>query len=435
MRTGDLAPPPVAAHVIPPGAPLDAWANTLTIAIQKTAGTVPAWDDGGLWDDGDVWDQPATDAVWTDAVCDFVAMVIDAGRPDELGLFPAVELTLALDNASGVWSTWTTGGRLAAYPIGTPICVWSTTAAGRVDWLFSGYTAEWLQAGQAVEVVAFDTFSDLALDHGVTWTPGAAGQRPKPRLTAIAAAAGWTGTLAGDTGHTDLLAATLSPDVSALEAMQQVALSDGGIVAGDVDGRVWFRDRYWRTGRADQPVIPTFTDNACDAGAYVVWDPVTGASDTAYANEVALTNIADVPVVVSTGARRPIRLTHPDPDLWPDATVGQTLAVWLLQQAIDAGWRLEQFALHLTDPNQPGLWDVAPTLRRGDRIRWVSDQPTPAGLYRLDFVALVAGFRHELTPADWTTTVYGTRAVVARTGLLWDNGAVWDDPNPDNVWS
>lgn len=439
MRTGDLALPALVPHPIPPGAPVAAWPAQLRIAVQRTTGQPYGWDAGAVWDEtGDptlVWDAVATGPVWVDAVCDFEALEIDDGQPDDLGLFPARRLALSLANRAGQWSTWTDAGRAAAFPIGTPLDVWCRYA-GEDRWLFAGYVAEWSQVGDRVEIVAFDGYSDLAGDWGAPWTPGSAGQRPLARVRAIATAARWPGTVTGDVGHTDLLTAQVDADRSPLEAMQVAVLSDGGIVVGDVDGKLVVRDRYWRNGRTDQPRVWTFTDNACDIDAAVVWDADWGANDTAVANEVRLTNIADATVVATTGATRPVRLTHPDPDVWPTTAVGQTLADFLLDQATVAGWRLNSFALHLRDPHQPVLWDAGTDLRRGDRMHWISDTFDAEGSpLRLQLDTIVAGVRHEITPTDWLTTVTGTRAVASLITLLWDDGHLWDDPAPSNVWS
>lgn len=440
MRTGDLAVPPVTPHAIPPGAPLAAWPATLTIAIQRTPGTVAVWDEGRVWDDptdpGAVWDATATPPVWVDAVCDFAGLTIDTGQPDELGLFPAISATVTLDNSTGRWSTWTTTGRLAAYPIGTPIAVWATVA-GTTRWLFSGRVTAWTEVGQTVTVEAFDLYADLATELGDEWVPGGDGQRPLARIGSIAATAGWPGTLTGDAGDNVLTAGVLERNVSPLEAAQIAALSDGGIVAGDADGRVFYRDRRWRNGRADQAVIRAFTDNRCDAGAVVVWDAETGASDFGAATEVRLTNEAGTVVVAGGTATRPVRLTHPQPDQWTTTADGQTLAAYLLANAVPT-FRVHSFDLYVTDARHPNLFDVATDLRRGDRFVWTTDTRDPTGApLALQLDVIVAGTRHDITPEQWVATVYGTRAVSARTVILWDDGRLWDDlaAHPDNVWS
>jgi hypothetical protein len=435
VRVDDLPVPTMVPHPIPAGAPVDAWPVELRIGIEQAAQTPYVWDDGNVWDDPDpdalVWDAAELPAVWVDAVCDFAALVVDHGAPDDLGLYPAVEMTLSLVNTTGRWSTWTTSGRLTDFPIGTRVAVWTVDPAAGDRWLFAGNTASWLQTADTVTVTAFDAFSSLALDWGAEWTPGTLNDYPLDRLEAIAATAGHAGIVRGDRGDLRLAAPVEDPGTSPLEAMQRAALSDAGIVAGDVDGQVVYADRRWRNGRADQPRVWTFTDNACDAAALVVWDPETGADDAGLVTQVTLTNVDDLVATASAPGPVPLRLTHPTPDLWQTQGDGNELAAWLLTHQSTDGYRVASFVAHLDDPNQSDLWPALLDVRRGDLFGWVTETLGA----RLDVDVVVAGVRHDIAPGDWQTTVYGTRAVRTRTAILWDQTIyVWDDPNPDATW-
>lgn len=439
MRVDDLPVPDLVPHQVPPGAPVARWGAGLRIAIEQAPAEPYVWDAGTVWDDDPdpalLWDADRWPAGWVDAVCDFQALSIDTGVPDELGLYPAASLTLSLDDRSGAWSTWTATGRLARFAVGNRVAVWADYR-GDDRWLFFGRVTRWAQqpATATVVVEAHDGFALLAPPVGVPWVAGGVNlQTPLARITDIAAAATFPDPVDGDPGDNPL---TIPPEDprSPLEAMQRVALSDGGVVAVDADGRLIYRDRRWREGRADQPRVWLFTDRACDTGALAVWDPVVDASDDGAVTEVRLQNVAGT-TVVALGAPAPValRLAHPDPDLWNTSGEGQVLADWLLaSQAAPPGYQVRSFALHLTDPHQVDLWDAGTSLRRGDRFAWVTD--LAAG--RLDVDVIVAGYRHDITPDDWLVTCYGTRAVAARTALPWDwTSFTWDDPNPSNVWS
>jgi hypothetical protein len=391
-----------------------------------------------VWDDPTrLWDA-TTPAGWVDAVCDFHALSIDPGDPDELGIFPASALTVTLDNRDGTWAVWTADGRLDRWAPGRRIAVWAHLD-GADWWLYAGRIAAWdVNADETVTLTAYDGIAELAQPLPAGWTPGTAGERPLQRIRAIAGQAAYAGTVDGDPG--DVTLATVAEESQApLDAIHRAALSDGGVFHGDNDGRVTYRSRTWRNGRPDQSVVRTFTDNVCQAGALVVWEPDLEANDDGLYTTVQLVNLAAVTATATlppTGWAEGVvlRLTHPDPDLWQTAAAGDRLAADLLAAQSTPALRIRSFVLHLLAPQQD-LWLAAIDLRRGDRIEWISDYTTPTGPARLDVLAVVVGVRHDITPDSWQATVSTTRAVGFVTPLYWDQSPyVWDDPNPANVW-
>jgi hypothetical protein len=447
MRTADLAPPALTPATVPPGAPIARWPARLRIALEVLPQAAYVWDDADptiLWDDADpdrlVYDAPFVESGFTDAVCDFHTVLVDPGDADELALFPAVEATVTLANPDGRYTPWTTDGRLVYWAPGRRLHLYAELD-DEEWWLFSGRVARWdLGADDTVTVVAYDGFAHLADELGPDWTPGTAGQTPLTRIRAIAAQAAYPDPIDGDPG--DVALTTGPTDVTPLEACQVAALSDGGIFAGDADGRLLYRDRLWRAGRDDQGAVAVFSDNVCTVPA-VVWDPELTAADDGLYTRVELVNAADVTVTATLPAGDPAawysgvtyRLTHPDPDLWPDAVVGQALADYLLAQQSTPAMSIRSFTLHLTDPKQD-LWRTAIDLRRGDLVRFLHDYLDADGRpATLDVYLICSGVRHEITPEGWVATVATTRTVDWTTVELWDaTRFVWDDPDPAAVW-
>lgn len=446
-RVDDLPFPAVDRHPIPPGAPLDLPA-VLTVALERLPQAAYTWDDPDeavVWDapdDAYVWDAPFVGGGFTDVVCDVQAVQVDAAEPDELGLVGPTVLTVSLANPDGRYTVWTADGRLAYWAPGRRACVWATID-GEAFWLFSGRVASWTEAADgSVVVEAFDGLAALADPLGGEWTAGTDGDVPLERIGAIAALAGYTDPIVGPPG--DVALTVPEPDDAApLDAIQRVAMSDGGLFGGDADGRLVYRDRTWRTGRADQVTIPVVSDNVCTVPV-VVWDLELAADDDGLFNDVALVNVAgltaratlaDEPGAWFTGPG--YRLTHPDPDLWTGQAEGDDLAEYLLAMTSTPAMAPRAFTLHLTDPTQD-LWRVGIDLRRGDRLELLHAFTDAGGdPAELDVVTIAAAVDHVIIPdtASWTVTVVGTRTVDWRTIERWDETAyTWDDPDPLNVW-
>jgi hypothetical protein len=227
------------------------------------------------------------------------------------------------------------------------------------------------------------------------------------------------------------------------EEIQVAALSDGGIVANDADGSLYFRDRGWRVGRPDQTTVPVMSDNVCTADA-VVWDLELSDDDDGLFNAVELVNSAGLTATAALPAANPdawyygteYRLTHPDPDLWQSQPAGDALAAHLLTNRSNPTLAARQLVLHLLDPQQD-LWRLALDCRLVDRVRLLHEQVDPGGHPAiLDVTAVVAFIRHEITPDGWTVTMATSRSVGYALPELWDRTLfTWDDPDPANVWS
>jgi hypothetical protein len=443
-RVDDLPVPALTPHVLPPGSPIASWPAQLRIGLERLPQAAYTWDDADpavVWDDPDpdrfVWDAPFIESGFTDAVCDFVSLIIDPAEPDDLGLFGPTEAVLTLANPAGEYTVWTADGRLTYWAPGRRMCVWAVVG-GEDLWLFSGRVTSWAeQADGTVVVEAFDGLAALADELGGDWTPGVPGERALARARSIAAQAGYTDPIAGDLG--DVTLSTEPGDATPLDAIHRAALSDGGVFAGDADGRLLYRDRLWRAGRDDQGPVPVVSDNVCTVDA-VVWDLTLAADDAGLFVHADLFNLAELhATATASGADwypgAAYRLTHPDPDLWQTQGDGDALARQLVAVSSTPALAPRGFVLHLLDPQQD-LWALGVGLRRGDRVEILHDYVDANGdPATLDVFTIAASIGHEITPDSWLVSVYGTRTVDHRTVELWDvTGFTWDDPDPLNVW-
>lgn len=439
MRVDDL-PAPVADWTPHPGG-TDV-ARRLLVALERLPQAAYVWDDADddavVWDapdDAYVWDAPFIDQGFTDAVCDFQSVVIEAGAPDDLGIFQSAHALIALANPTGEYSEYTADGRLVYWSPGRRVQILGAVD-GELWWLFAGRVTRWdLQANGDVVVEAFDGFSLLNQEVGGEWIPGVAGESPAQRITRIAAARGYPDRLRLDAGDVTLAAppTTRTP----LVEIETVALSDGGAVVVDADGTLLYRDRTWPRGRPDQVTVRVFSDNVC-AAPVIVWDLVLTANDDALATVVRLVNTAgDVAESRLPGGLFGLDyvLAHPDPDLWQSATDGRQLAGVLLAQRSTPSVGVESFTLHLGDPQQD-LWRPGIDLRLGDRIRFVHEFPAAGGgTATLDVYLVVTTITHEINPDEWVMTVGTTRTVDHTPVEQWDRTRyVWDDPDPGAVW-
>jgi hypothetical protein len=454
VRAADATPPAVAPHPLPPDVPMARWPGTLRIALEYLPQGAYAWDDPDpavVWDNADpdryVWDAPATASGYTDVVCDFHALEIDPGEPDELGLYPPTMVTLSLRNPDGRYTIWSSDGRLTYWAPGRRLAVW-VDIAGTLLWIFNGRMTTWQAATDGtVTIEAFDGLAQLAEDVAEGWTPGAAGQTALARIQAIAAQTGYLDPIRGDGGGLTL--STGPSDLAPLEECQRTALSDGGVFTGDADGALIYRNRLWRAGRDDQVAVAAFSDNVCPAAdgfPVTVWDADQAADDVGLFTRIELENVAGTKVVAALPAGSPgswwtgaqYRRTHPDPDLWTTAGDGQALADYHLAQSSTPALAVRGFGLWLHAPQlaTAAMWRVLLDLRRGDRIGWVSDYTDRAGQPgRVDIALIVTGLAHVVAPDSWVVTVAGTRTVEAFPVYQWDRSPwTWDDPDPTNVW-
>jgi len=447
-RPADITPPAVTPHGLAPSSPVYDWRWRPLIALEYLPAAAYVWDDTDpavVWDapgDTYVWDAPFIGAGFTDAVCDWMALDIEPGDPDELYLFPPATATVTLDNGTGAYTPWSADGRLVYWAPGRrlQILAWRPDTDEQV-WLFSGRVASWtLNTDNTVTVVAYDGLSWLAQPLGGDWTIGAPGDTVAARITAATLGADYPDRVDIEPGTVTLAAVT--DDQAPLEHIERVALSDGGLFYGDADGSLDYRNRLWRAGRDDQPTSWAVSDNRCTVPV-VVWGAEFAADDERLVTDVHLVNTTGLTATAALGAGSPwagdarYRLTHPDPDLWQTQAQGDDLADYLLTEQSTPSMALASFELHARDPNQqPAVWDMAAGVRRGDRVNVLHDFTDPAGNpATLDTWAIVLGVGHTITPESWVSRLALSRTVDYRPVIMWDASPyTWDDPDPANVW-
>ena len=392
-----------------------------------------------------VWDAPLTGIGFSDVWCDLEELTVTAGQPDVFDGFQTGHCRLVLrDPGDGRYTLRTPDGRLVYYAPGRRLAVYWLDEVGEPWWVFHGAIATWRQPGLdgRVEIDAYACPAWLAQTTGTTWTAGVDGQLPRPRLTAIAAAAGFVGPTAFDLGDVTL-SVPEAADVFPLDVMRRSAASDAGILFADADDTLIYRDRRWRDGRTDQGDIPTFTDNVCalPPGAVVVWAPVAADVDLRLAGTVRLENAADPPLLATADGADyvdpRIVFSHAEADLWRTQPEGDAVAAHEAAVRSDARMALATFDVHLHD-RRFDYWVQCVDRRLGDRIRWqhadnYTSDPPQTVLYDLDMV--LTTLNHQVTPDAWTVTM-GTAPAVGYTAVeLWDvTGLTWDSADPLAVW-
>jgi hypothetical protein len=323
---------------------------------------------------------------------------------------------------------------------------WTQTIEGAITprvqpdayWLFSGEITAWRErADDTVEAEAFDAFTRLNQPLSPQWDPGNYGDTPAQRLTKICTTMGYSGPTRFELG--DVTLHSFVTNATPLEEMQHVAVSDGGILAVDADGTLTYRDRLWLLGRADQMFIDSFTDNYCKSPYNkVVWESAMTTDDEFIVNAATLTNVAALTVNAlnspSRGLYGPHQVTRTG-DQWITTGQGQELADYLVYRRGDAYLRLEQFQLHLPDPNQD-LWRAGIDRRLGDIVQWVHEQPGEiegegelwgGGLLVLRLA--VAQIVHDITPDTWVTTFATSRTVGSTVAPRYDQTVYrYDEP-------
>jgi hypothetical protein len=404
---------------------LASWPVRPVIAIESSRPPPWWWDGDVTWDQSAVvWDGISSSPAWIDATCDFTGCEIAYDPPDDDLNFPAGHCVFQLDNRSGRWAAYNVDGSPTDYGPGLQVWIWADEQAGSgAWWLFAGRVARWdEQSGDVIEVEAFDFLSDLAQPVG-TYTPGAAGDLPGPRLSAITpyGVGGATIRTRYATGVNHLTAQIT--ERAPLEEMQVVAQSDGGVLYGDSDGTVVFADRFWRAARPDQTTVPVVATNVCGTGAIVLWDPVLSTQDTAVATTVVLENVAGLKST-ATHTGLPYQLSIHDQQ-WTTQLEGDQLAAVMVEQLWQPRVSIAGADLYLLDPAQPTLWQSV-DWRRGDRIRLLHDSRTPGGVARVDVELLIIALAHAFTPDGWVMSFGTTRALTYYTRSIWDGTDVWD---------
>lgn len=435
------------------GHPRPSWMRgRLVVAIERLPQAAYVWDDTDdavVWDDTDpdrfVWDAPFIGSGYTDTWCDLVDLQIVHGEPtiDDEYRTAYARLTLH-DPGDGRYRSRTADGRLEYFATGRRVAVYWLDEIDTPWWLFAGAVATWRDAFTITDTVieAFGQSGQLGTrTPGRPWTAGANTDMPRTRATKILAALGLSGLrTTGDLGDVPL-AVPEAEDVFPINAIRRAYRSDGGIVYDDADDTLTMRDRRWRSGRADQASIPTFTPSVCDLDdAVVLWESEAANIDTRTAGTVALANSADPPLTVtrqtSPYVDPSIVYTHPDPDLWQTQAAGNALGDHLAQVLGDGRMALELGRVYMHDARFD-YWHQVLERRVGDLIRFEHQttwtDPDRVELYDVNLV--LTTIRHQITAETWIVEV-GTSPAVSYTAVeLWDRTSlVWDDPSPLAVW-
>jgi hypothetical protein len=219
-----------------------------------------------------------------------------------------------------------------------------------------------------------------------------------------------------------------------LEDLQAVVASDGGVVFVDADGTVVSFGRDWRRGRPDQVRRFTISDNVCSGVDAVIWDASIVVDDDAYSGYVVLSTVAGLKATAGTPTA-PFVYTESDLQ-FANIGEGNSVADAVLQHQRTRWATLDDFTVHVNDPNQPQLATLV-ALRPLDRVDWKhTERAAGGGNFTLTGSALVIGVEHSMSVADgWTLVVNTIAADNVATMLYWDQADpfTWDDPGA--LWS
>jgi hypothetical protein len=363
---------------------------------------------------------------FVDATCSTQGIETSTGPPDDHGLFPAGTAIIQLDNSAGQWAQYSSDGAMVGRGPGHELAIWARYHNGQEWWIFRGTITRWDEIGDLVEVEAFDAFAQLAQPIG-TYTPGANGQNPGPRQTAILAAAG-KGAIPNSFAVGDVTLTAQQTERAPLEEMQVVASSDGGALFVDSDGTLRSVRRNWRNGRQDQTALPVAGANVCTADV-VVWDAVLSTNDDSVADTVILENVAHLRAQSLPGAIGQFVYTETDQQ-WTTQVEGDSLAAFLLTAQSGARVTVDGFDLYLYDPDQPDL-HRAVEWRLFDLLRFLHNYRAADGLTaRLDMNVVIVALSHSIVPfGNWVLSVATSKAVGSNGMLFWNPAGdpyVWD---------
>jgi hypothetical protein len=188
--------------------------------------------------------------------------------------------------------------------------------------------------------------------------------------------------------------------------MQQVGLSDGGIIFADADDVLVYRDRNWRDGRDDQTQYWTLSDNVCTTET-TVWDARLITADDGLSTAVRLVNVAGLEALQELDAN-PYSvahvLTHPDADQWTTQAEGDDLAQWQLDRRSVVLVDVEELTLYVHDDRQD-LFPLAVDTRIGDRMFFRHAYRTPTTLEQFTVGIVVSMIRHSINANEWVMTL------------------------------
>src|SRR5215831_4828654 len=195
--------------------------------------------------------------VWVNETAYLRGATVSRGRSQVNDAFGAGQCTLRLRNLEGRFSPFWTGSPNYPNVIGGRPLRLTASFRGTSYRLFTGFTGDFDQttAAPAAEtsITAFDAFNRFRM--ASAFAAPQTGPRTDQVISAILAAAGWTGSTMLDIGQTLPVYAQVASNV--LQALQHAALQDcAGLLFMGRDGSVVFQGRL---NRANQPIWQAFT--------------------------------------------------------------------------------------------------------------------------------------------------------------------------------
>jgi hypothetical protein len=405
-----------------------------------------------LWDSAE-WDTaPAfwsgLEPSWLDVSCDVQTVSMSYGRPAVSDRFIAGMARVMVDNVTG-WADPNTDdppGELTVRP-GRPIRISVNHVVFGRRTLFRGFIDEMVPTYNpdgidTVELVCIDALGEVNRTKMVPLAvPVGAGETASARVARILDAAGWTPRDVLPSPET-LLATDLGGQVADLLGV--TADSAGGVVFGDLSGRVAFRPRDWQTYVPADPVDATIGNVAGDV-CPTRWErPFIRADITTRAiigrdRETAVT-VDDTDAITRYGVE-PFERT----DLVNDTDTSFVLLAERVLQTRGAGTAPRVRSVSLDASTSDAALDLMATVDvyEPSRYRCRLVHPEPRGTV-FDDVYFATGVGFDMDRDGWRLELnLDVAAPFAVAGGRWDHdywdAATWtdaaSDPEPTGVFT
>lgn len=421
---------------------------TVEIALTAATGLAGLWD-VGLWD-VDLW---GPDVVWQDVSPWVRSVETDRKFDSRMRTWQAGTFAVVLDNRDGRFSPdnldpaapYVVAGISGVRP-GCPARI-VLTYGGASYPLFWGYCASWDEGwalhepreGDAyMTVTGLDVWGWLGRAKGHAVGAVGGGESYGARVARLLTAAGFTGTMALDTGVTTMQATTLADD--RIAEINKTGQSEGGLVWAEADGTIVARDRYALMEDARSITVQA---GFGDGPGEIPWEAISKApiSIDAIINSAEYKRDDPLAVAQTYGDAVSIALygVRGDPDTADDLVNeddGQVyaLAQWSVLVGKDPELRVEELALR-PRCQLDTFGSTLLSLAIADLVT-VTVRPPSATGHTMARNCFVSGVSHAISDNDWVMRVKTASATTYRAFAesLWDKG-LWgaSDVDPDGA--
>ena len=370
----------------------------------------------------------APDFVGTDVTDSVRSVSIRRGRQRLLEHFQAGTATIVLDNATGNFDPNNLSGQYvsAGASLVKPMvrvrvrATWSGTTYSLFHGFADAWDCEYPEFGDdAITVLQVsDGFKVLARhEPGAASGSAGASEDSGARIGRILNSAGWPGDDRDlDTGNSTMQATTLNE--GSLSEAQAVALSEGGHLFLNADGKVTFRNRHSRIEDTRSiNVQATFDDDGTD----LPYSSATTANDDdLIKNLITATRTGGAAQTATDGTSVAdfLTRTYNASGMWleTDAEVANW-ATWVLQLFKNFESRVE--SVELRPQRNDNLWPVVLGSEFGD-LMLVHRRPTVGDA--VSKYVFLEGVEHQMSPKHWNSRFnFSSASGIYASWMILDN--------------